>query len=1014
MVHEGSVSHGNSAQMQSLSVNQMISMGTANITANSDILSMANALEPNGTGNVVQTGTHISEGKKKKPGRSPSQIWVLLTDEPNPQRKNAAACKHCKQQVLYYKKSEQAIRHLKKCSVFQSNQHQYAFIAQFQDILPLYNQKINAKGPVRKRKHTNLLQNRDTQSKKHAQRTHSTSNHTISPAQDHLQVGQSHFGDPSLTSFHGQQLYSSQQASGQAVAVSTPMHLGSQVFSDSFIDASSVLKEEREGMHSNKYSSSNHSIVNIYLDKEGDAVSTTAANNWTARKSQLGISQLLKRQQEEVEEALAMHIFASGLPFDAIEDPHLARALTILRADVKLPDKNKLVNEILPRCFDKVSTKVWRHMSSNSSFVCVKRDDWSGRNIYKTGYTSSQKRSMEFPYNETSTRYSGAQDVLFHEEMSGERISMEAGTEEEEVYTTYIAVRDDLNFFLESEPSDLGFGSNSEENHVVDALEQKCDADASKDVQNPNGSKDSMTSMYNKSQNVPDTQYTSILIAQDIKRVMGAIGSNVAGVVTASTRHHARAWELLKAEYPTRFFYGCACHALYLILLDIFHPEKVIDHDPQHLLPVISSEYPFIDLMNFIYGCAELTTFFTNQRYFYKSHSMDSHTFRRLQSVSATTQLIVERVSMKSLPSSSTCGSISWAVSPLGIEVEALIACFSTLQDLKGTLQGFVNAPEFLLLAPNEQLCQRERLKSFCLQADWTKILNQILGILHPIQLMLTKFQDSQTPISEVYIDFRRLQSEVEIFGLAPKEAAYMRRLVNARVEYALSDVHALAYLLDPRYIGRSVSREYREKIEDFIFTFPECDSQVSACEHRKRVISSEYTEYVVYAKSQRANRTFKWEMLEKGDRSPLQFWMAEGDDWPHLKPLALSLFSLKASSMGTDNDLKMQTLSTLFQNNRQHHSALNARRLTFIVINDFILSGSPAFYHQNTACDDTERESNTIASSTSATLSELIPLQGHSTGQSSEFTNTNGSGICTTASSDPVLLPEGMMMWMI
>ncbi|KAG7379134.1 hypothetical protein PHYPSEUDO_008942 [Phytophthora pseudosyringae] len=92
--------------------------------------------------------------KKKKPGRTPSLIWQLLTDEADPQRRNAAACKHCKQQVLYYKKSEQAVRHLKKCAPFQELQHQFSFVSQFSDVLPLYNQKVNAKGPAKKRAKT--------------------------------------------------------------------------------------------------------------------------------------------------------------------------------------------------------------------------------------------------------------------------------------------------------------------------------------------------------------------------------------------------------------------------------------------------------------------------------------------------------------------------------------------------------------------------------------------------------------------------------------------------------------------------------------------------------------------------------------------------------------------------------------------------------------------------------------------------------------------------------------------
>ncbi|KAE9325359.1 hypothetical protein PR003_g16500 [Phytophthora rubi] len=67
------------------------------------------------------------------------------------QRRNASSCKHCKQQVLYYKESEQAIRHLKKCAPFQELRHQFAFVYPFSDVLPLYNQKIYAKDTAKKR-----------------------------------------------------------------------------------------------------------------------------------------------------------------------------------------------------------------------------------------------------------------------------------------------------------------------------------------------------------------------------------------------------------------------------------------------------------------------------------------------------------------------------------------------------------------------------------------------------------------------------------------------------------------------------------------------------------------------------------------------------------------------------------------------------------------------------------------------------------------------------------------------
>ncbi|KAE8984351.1 hypothetical protein PR001_g22432 [Phytophthora rubi] len=76
--------------------------------------------------------------------------YVLL-EGPNTPRRNASSCKHCKQQVLYYKESEQAIRHLKKCAPFQELRHQFAFVYPFSDVLPLYNQKIYAKDTAKKR-----------------------------------------------------------------------------------------------------------------------------------------------------------------------------------------------------------------------------------------------------------------------------------------------------------------------------------------------------------------------------------------------------------------------------------------------------------------------------------------------------------------------------------------------------------------------------------------------------------------------------------------------------------------------------------------------------------------------------------------------------------------------------------------------------------------------------------------------------------------------------------------------
>nr|CCA18457.1 AlNc14C51G3980 [Albugo laibachii Nc14] len=67
----------------------------------------------------------------------------------------------------------------------------------------------------------------------------------------------------------------------------------------------------------------------------------------------------------------------------------------MLRAGMELLDKNKLLNVILQRCFEEISTKVWRHVSTTSSCLYLKRDDWSGRIIYKSGQKNEELHPIQ-------------------------------------------------------------------------------------------------------------------------------------------------------------------------------------------------------------------------------------------------------------------------------------------------------------------------------------------------------------------------------------------------------------------------------------------------------------------------------------------------------------------------------------------------------------------------------------------------------------------------------------------
>lgn len=778
--------------------------GSTNGVTNSTVLSNNNNI--NGNNNNTDL---MQSHKKKKPGRSPSQIWTLLTDEANPQRQNAAACKHCKQQVLYYKKSEQAIRHLKKCSVFQSNQHQYNFISQFQEVLHMYNQKITTKPPSKKRL-----------------KTAATTAAAVNSVLDQAVVQHA-------------------QAMNQLAM--------QQGMSDALIDATTIAGLKDESLKE---------LRGIGKDRKGKGGGG-------------GGGALSKSQLERMEEAIAMHAYVTGMAFDAIEESHLQRALAIVRPSVKLPDKKRLEGDLLQRCYDKMHKQVWSYLTASSTRVCIKRDAWSSLNLFST-------------------------------------------SSPDDVYVTYVAANHEKRFLLESEKlSD-------------------------------------------------DGQYNSLLIAQDIKRVMTPIVNSVSGVVTGSTEYHAGAWEMLKAEYPTKFFYGCISHALHLAIMDIFGPEQSIEsHDPRRLTPPVPLDFPFQELVDFTTSCNELLSFFSSYQYAPKFKMFDSQTLQTMKSFANATH-------------ASATSTMQWGT---------LAARFRVLLQSEDVLQTIVTDPDFVTAAPATQRATREAIKSFVLSLNWKFTLEKAISILNPIELTLYKFQDDK-PISEVYFESKHLLTDFDaVFGLSTAELEYIKKVVTDRWQYVLSEAHGLAFLLDPRYIGKSMTRDYREQIEELIFTFPESDTDIGVTDERKRAISAEYTDYVIYAKNQRANRTFKWEMLEKGNRSPLQFWMTEADDWPHLKALALTLFSLAPSSVSNDKTLCKATLAHASRRNPKL-SVDDMRRLAFICVNDSQFSTTRVGDHAT---------SHALPDFTMATT-----------------TTTTAASSSSSGSTDPGLSPEGMMMWMI
>lgn len=82
-------------------------------------------------------------------------------------------------------------------------------------------------------------------------------------------------------------------------------------------------------------------------------------------------------------------------------------------------------------------------------------------------------------------------------------------------------------------------------------------------------------SFFLESVNTGSQGHTAQWIADDISRVIDSFVSVeptiiVTGAVTDNTSANKRAWSILEEKYPNKFFHGCVCHCLNLLVKDIF------------------------------------------------------------------------------------------------------------------------------------------------------------------------------------------------------------------------------------------------------------------------------------------------------------------------------------------------------------------------------------------------------------------------------------------------------------
>jgi hAT family C-terminal dimerisation region len=164
---------------------------------------------------------------------------------------------------------------------------------------------------------------------------------------------------------------------------------------------------------------------------------------------------------------------------------------------------------------------------------------------------------------------------------------------------------------------------------------------------------------------------------------------------------------------------------------------------------------------------------------------------------------------------------------------------------------------------------------------------------------------------------------------------------------------HGMAYLLDPLHLGNGLPGHIRKDIEDqlcavpaeFDIAPPFFDSNV----HREKLFL-QYTAFIIDAKAEQDGNTFRYQMLVQRKKTPLQWWLTDGAQWPELQQeVAIKLFSMATSSASCERNFS--TMGFIHSKLRNSLSPATVEKLVFIK------SNIAAFYDHKP--DDEEHESS-------------------------------------------------------
>lgn len=420
-----------------------------------------------------------------------------------------------------------------------------------------------------------------------------------------------------------------------------------------------------------------------------------------------------------------------------------------------------------------------------------------------------------------------------------------------------------------------------------------------------------------------DQSHDADWLAADLARVMESLGSNVIGTITDNTAANKKAWKELERKYPNRFFHGCVSHGLNLLVKDILAATK--KQPPGGGSAQYPDGYPFEDLLVFVVDCKEVVSFFHNH------HGPRANLKKALKAE-----------------------KLNGLVQPAPTRWGTMQGCFKSLRAADGVLNALVSQRDFVSNGNTSQQEKRAKVKAIITDPNFVTKLDECIKILEPIDMFIVIFQSDAVPCSDVYKAFLDLEDKMrKLSNVDEEKKSYLAELVKKRFDFMYGDAHGVAYILDPRYLGNKMDRTLRKEIEDFIFNFPTEDGTTS--DARREQLAKEYTAFRIEALGEREENRYRYKMIGQS-KSVLEWWLADGTDWPLLRNLAVRVFSMAASSAASERNFS--TFGFVHSKLRNRLCSEKVKKLVYIKTNAMQMDAKDqrnCYANDSDACSDEE-----------------------------------------------------------